>query len=64
MVYPRLFSLYTAQDAVLILSYGYGLMSVDQQRVVGLVLLDLNAALDTIDHKIPLSRLAIIEALL
>ena len=45
-------------ETALVRVYNDILLSLDQQKAVSLVLLDLSAAFDTIDHKILLDRLS------
>src|SRR5207253_1881290 len=48
---------YHSTETALLRIYNDALLSIDQQKVSALVLLDLSAAFDTIDHQILLSRL-------
>jgi len=56
--YQSAYRQYHSTETALLRIYNDALLSIDQQKVSALVLLDLSAAFDTIDHQILLSRLA------
>ena len=55
--YQSAYRQYHSTETALLRIYNDALLSIDQQKVSALVLLDLSAAFDTIDHQILLSRL-------